>query len=476
MNLLAGRILTYIESTRCFPKDRPNWLAMRYLSLLPCLVLASAVSAIAGDVTMFRGDPAHTGMSASRAPQQLHLRWTFDPTAGTGQTAEPIYSSPVAANGLVYIGSNDNNLYALDAATGKKKWQFKTTGGPFKGGGNVASTPAVADNFVYFTCADGNFYALDALTGELRWTFATEGERRFTKPGVNYTQPMTETMPDLWDFFLSSPTVVDGAVYFGSGDGCIYSLDAKTGTLRWKYKTGDVVHASPAVAGGVVYVGSYDSYFYALNAADGKLRWRFKTGDDPVSYNQTGIPGSAVVAGDSVYFGCRDANLYALEAATGKLRWKFPNNQSWVIASPVVVGDVLYYVTSDSLKFEALDAATGKELYSLPNGTYAFSSPTIAGGKAYFGTFGGVLYAVELTQRRFENTFATPGHRSNKEKFLTEAGQLKPDLWVGETLEDAVMALRTKLFTLGSILSTPCVHDGVVYFASVDGKVYAIGE
>jgi outer membrane protein assembly factor BamB len=37
-------------------------------------------------------------------------------------------------------------------------------------------------------------------------------------------------------------------VYFGSGDGNLYALDSATGELRWKFKTGDVVHASPALA------------------------------------------------------------------------------------------------------------------------------------------------------------------------------------------------------------------------------------
>jgi FOG: WD40-like repeat len=58
--------------------------------------------------------------------------------------------------------------------------------------------------------------------------------------------------------------VADGAVYFGSGDGNLYALDAATGDLRWKFKTGDVVHASPAFVNGVVFVGSWDSYFTPL--------------------------------------------------------------------------------------------------------------------------------------------------------------------------------------------------------------------
>ena len=106
-------------------------------------------------------------------------------------------------------------------------------------------------------------------------------------------------MPDPFDFYLSSPVVVNGNVYFGSGDGNVYALDAASGNLRWKFQTGDVVHASPAVANGTIYLGSWDSYFYALDAATGKAKWKFKTekirrsqpGRDPVVSRGSGWVG-----------------------------------------------------------------------------------------------------------------------------------------------------------------------------------------
>jgi len=114
----------------------------------------------------------------------------------------------------------------------------------------------------------------------------------------------------------------NGGVFFGSGDGNIYALNAASGVLTWKFKTGDVVHASPAIAGGRLFVGSWDSYFYALDAVTGKEKWRFKTGEDPVIHNQVGIQSSAAVVDGVVYFGCRDSNFYALDAATGEKKWR----------------------------------------------------------------------------------------------------------------------------------------------------------
>lgn len=112
---------------------------------------------------------------------------------------------------------------------------------------------------------------------------------------------MNETVPDPFDCFLSSPAVWNGAVYFGSGDGNSYSVNATTGALNWKFKTGDVVHASPAIADGILFIGSWDSYFYALDAATGQQRWRFKTGEDEDIHNQVGIQSSAAVADGMVY-------------------------------------------------------------------------------------------------------------------------------------------------------------------------------
>jgi outer membrane protein assembly factor BamB len=108
------------------------------------------------------------------------------------------------------------------------------------------------------------------------------------------------------------------------------------------------VHSSPALSCGIVYAGSSDRYFYALNAETGALVWKFKTGDDPKTHLMAGIRGSAAVTSGTVCFGCRDADFYALDARTGALKWKVANDGSWVISSPAVADGVVYYTTSDS--------------------------------------------------------------------------------------------------------------------------------
>ena len=245
----------------------------------------------AADAPMFRGDAAHSGVYASMtSPDLTSVKWKL-------KTNGKVISSAAVVAGAVYFGSTDGKLYAVDASSGVSRWTFAA-------GGPVNSSPLVADESVYFGSVDGNFYALDTRTGKLVWKFQTGGERRFTAPGIHGILPKTEMMPDPFDVFLSSPTLIDGKVIFGSGDYSVYALDARTGAVQWKFATGNVVHASPAAAGGVVYVGSWDRYLYALDAGTGKMIWRFETGDDKVIYNQVGIASSAAVVSGVVFFGC----------------------------------------------------------------------------------------------------------------------------------------------------------------------------
>ena len=186
---------------------------------------------------MFRGDAAHTGVLAGPAPRQFHrVKWRF-------ATGDRIVSSPVWHEKTIFFGGDDGNIYAVDAESGRQIWK-RTTGGP------VPATPAVADGTVYVGSYDGKFYALNEKTGAVKWKFATDGERRFEAKGLHGMLPKDQTIADAFDVFLSSPVVAQGAVYFGSGDGHLYALDAASGELRWKFKTGDVVHSSPALVEG----------------------------------------------------------------------------------------------------------------------------------------------------------------------------------------------------------------------------------
>ncbi len=435
-------------------------LTRQMVSLGLSLVAACGV-AIGQDSPMFRGDPARSGVYAAAGVLKLHgVKWKF-------QTGGEVISSPAVVGGVVFVGSNDGRLYAIDEATGALKWKFAA-------GARIVSSPAVADGVVYFGSYDGNFYAVEEETGKLRWKFKNAGERRYAATHLHGTLPAGETMPDPFDCYLSSPVVWKGMVYFGSGDGNVYALDAGSGAEKWKFRTGDVVHASPAVVDGRLYVGSWDTYFYALDAGTGAEVWRFKTGDDAVIHNQVGIQSSATVVNGVVYFGCRDSKFYALDAATGKQMWMFPNKGSWVITSPVVQDGKVYMATSDTALLHALDAKTGESIYSIKYHWPIFASPSIAGSMLYLAGQDGKLVAIDLNERKQVWEFQTEGSRKNLTALSKPDGA--PDyegVFRGGFYDDLVAGLG-KLQTVGTILSSPVVSGSVVYFGSADGNLYAV--
>jgi eukaryotic-like serine/threonine-protein kinase len=420
---------------------------------------------LAGEVcqaqSMFRGNPAHTGVYAGPAPRQFHrIKWKFP-------TGDRIVSSPVWSDGVVYFGGDDGNIYAVATETGRQIWK-QATGGP------SPSTPAVIDGTLYVVSYDGKLYALDYRTGAVRWKFVTGGERRFEAKGLNGLQPRNQTVADPFDVFLSSPVVVQGAVYFGSGDGNLYAVDAASGDLRWKFQTGDVVHASPAFANGVLYFGSWDSYLYAVEAATGKEKWRFHGGEDPLLHNQVGFQSSPAVANGVVYTGCRDSQLHALDAATGKEKWHFDNALSWVISSPAVSDGRVFFATSDSSLYHVVDALTGKPILRQQDAAYMFSSPAIAGDVVFIGVLNGTLQARDLKTGEVLWDFQTETSKQNKGWVLTADRRFNEPLLYHSNWREAPIVATDRQFGIGAIFSSPLVVDGVVYFGSTDGYLYAL--
>ena len=411
---------------------------------------------------MFRGNARHSGVYDAAGVTKLSgVKWQF-------HTAGEVISSPAVVGGTIYVGSTDGNMYAVNRETGKLQWKFDAKS-------RIASSPAVSDGIVYFGAYDGSFYAVDAAAGQLKWKFHTGGERRFEGKHLHGSQPADEVMPDPFDCYLSSPVVWNGVVYFGSGDGNVYALNAASGAVNWKFKTGDVVHASPAIAGGTVFIGSWDSYFYALDAATGKEKWRFKTGEDHDTYNQVGIQSSAAVMDGVVYFGCRDSNLYAVDAATGQKKWAFPTNGSWVITSPAVENGKVYFATSDSGLFYELDAKNGSVVFSLKfQGWTTFSSPAIAEGMLYVGSSAGKLNAIDLKNQKAAWAFETDAAKQNGPAYTQPDGTPNYAAAFNSDFYDDLMAGYAKLLTVGPIFSSPVVVDNVIYVGGTDGNLYAL--
>jgi outer membrane protein assembly factor BamB/serine/threonine protein kinase len=333
---------------------RFSWLMGGVVGLI--LLLVGLIITIRLIMPM-QGGPSVTPMH----PNPIVQEWVFP-------TGDFVYSSPTVVNGVLYVGSNDNKVYAIDASTGQQKWTFPT-------GNAVWSSPMVVDGVLYIGSDDHKVYAIDASTGQQKWAFPTG------------------------DGVPSSPTVVNGVLYVGSRDGKVYAIDAGTGQQKWTFSTGNAVWSSPTVVNEVLYVGSDDHNVYAIDAGTGQQKWTFSTGN--------GAPSSPAVVNGVLYIGSSNGNVYAVDASTGQRKWAFATGDS-VPSSPRVVNEVLYVGSSD-YKVYAIDAGTGQRKWAFTTGGAVRSSPTVTNGVLYVGSDDHKVYAIDAGTGQQKWTFPTRG-------------------------------------------------------------------
>ncbi len=432
---------------------------MKYV--IAVVALACLMSPAIAEGT-FHGNSARTGAFQGAAPAQSgSVKWAFS-------TGGPIVASPVIADGIVYIGSLTGHMHAIDQQSGQEKWKFKSSR-------PIASSAAIVDGALYFVSSAGSLVALDITTGLPKWVYAVEHERKFEAKGLHGYPSAAQTIPDAWDVYTSSPAVADGKVFFGAGDGNVYAVNAATGILQWKFTTGDVVHASPAVANGTVFIGSFDGNFYAIDAESGVRKWAFKGGTDPAYHNQVGFQSSAAVVDGTVYVGCRDAHVYALDAATGRKKWDYPTSKSWVNSTPAVRDGIVYVGTSDTARFMALDARSGRLRWVFDAKAYIFSSAALAGDLALIGSHNGKLYAVNARTGALVWEFQTEASKLDSMRLLNPDGSLRQEGFAPMFGDFQDMYVDFYRFTsIGAIMSSPAVDQGVVYVGSADGNLYAL--
>jgi outer membrane protein assembly factor BamB len=339
---------------------------------------------------MQRWNPYETVLGVNNVGN-LRLKWKnpIGPYLNTPQ------SSAAVVNGVAYFGSEDHNVYALDASTGEKLWSYTT------GGNAVYSSPAVSNGVVYVGSADGNTYALNASTGDKLWSYPTGVSLSpAVANGVVYTGSVYtgstagalyalngRTGVKLWTFtpgddIGSSPVVIDGVVYVSTEDGTMYALNAITGFKLWTSGPLEAANSSPAVANGIVYFGSGNvpGEVYALNGSTGTIVWTYVTGLPVFS--------SPAVANGVVYIGSADGNLHALNAGTGAELWSYYTASTTFTSSPAVANGVVYVSSDNELDdtgtLYAVNASTGVKLWSYAAPGFLVSSPTIVDGTVYF--------------------------------------------------------------------------------------------
>lgn len=359
------------------------------LFLICCLMLLSVSASAAADAPwpMFRGNAALTGIANETLPDKPVQLWSF-------KTEGPVKSSPIIAEGKIFIGSDDMSVYALNFADGKKVWSFKTEGA-------VESTPCYADGVVYVGSNDMNVYALNAADGTLKWKYKTDGEVK-AGPTINkgvlmigsYDNKLhsvdAATGKAQWTFqtdnYVNGSTgTSDGKAAFGGCDGMVHVLDSAQGKEIKAVEAGSYIAASAALYKGIAYVGTYDNAFIAVDLTKVEVLWKYK------SKREFAFVSSPAVNEDVVVFGGRDKQVHCLDRATGKDKWIF-TARGKVDSSPVIAGDKVI-VGSDDGRVYILWLKNGMEAWSYEIGAQVDGSAAVAKGVFVMGAADGGVYA-----------------------------------------------------------------------------------
>jgi outer membrane protein assembly factor BamB len=183
-------------------------------------------------------------------------------------------SSPVAVDGMLFLGTDTTDVVAVRADDGKVAWRFNSPAA-------IKASPSFHRGRLFVADYQSSVFALDAKTGRPLWRTNTSRVPPYGEGG-----------------FFSSPAVAFGRVFAARDDGTVYAFDEKTGKVDWHFDTGGAVYGSPAVARvpgtpPTVYIGSEDGRFFALDARTGRVRWHYDVGGP--------IPGTATVIGHTVY-------------------------------------------------------------------------------------------------------------------------------------------------------------------------------
>lgn len=363
------------------------------------------------------------------------------------QTKGAIHASAALDSATVYIGSNDSCVYALSKLNGSIQWQLKTEG-------QIRSKLVIDGKTLFATTTAGEVLCINTTTAKVQWRFQTNGEQQY----------------DMWDYYISSVSIANNTLYFGSGDSCIYALNTRTGEQLWKHKTNGIVHATPTIHNNTVLVGSFDGYFYALHAQTGALKWQFKTVGDRY-FPKGEIQKGATIYKDAVIFGSRDYNIYAIDIATGRGLWNKKEVGSWIIATPLVYNSKIYFGTSDTHQFYCMNPELGTVEWVTRFNMRVYGTAAVHNNNIIIPCFNGKLYQANSNTGKLVSAFQTQESKKHYNSIFQSETHFQNNFQLyGKDMQQS----ENKILQLGAILSTPVTDTKNSYFGDSNGYIYAL--
>jgi eukaryotic-like serine/threonine-protein kinase len=324
------------------------FLILRWCRSLSCYGAYRRVrtksSPVLSEGTLFFGNDKGTINAVSSDGK---IKWSFE-------TGSPTEAPPLIYEKLLFAGSADGNMRAIDKSTGKLVWTYKTDN-KIAGSANIWESGSKSG--IVFGSYDYFLYCVQPESGRLLWKLETQNYVNGA-PSVFGTSVVfggcdgiiriadcvsgreTDTI-NIGVYIASSPAISAGRAYFGDYDGELYCVDLKMRKVDWQVtateNAGPVI-AIPAAGNNFVIIGNDDKYMYCFNINTGKQVWKFRTNGQ--------ITGSAVMTPTKVLFGSTDGNIYLLNLSDGKKIWSF-NAGASIGSSPVVIKDKFYFLTED---------------------------------------------------------------------------------------------------------------------------------
>lgn len=245
----------------------------------------------------------------------------------------PLRAAPTVAGGLVLVLSADNQLYALDGATGRPIWRhagFAEAAGRLGG-----PSPAVDRGIVVVPHSSAEIYALRLDTGSQLWNDAILRPRR------------TLALAEINDID-GAPVIADGVVYVVGQGGQMAAIGLRRGLRAWDLDLAS--SETPWVAGDYIYVVTSDGEVLCILRRDGGIRWvsalpRLTDPDDASS--DPIIWSGPILVGDRLLLAGSDGRLVALSPYTGEVLGQIDVDGP-ILMAPIVANRTVYVLTEEA--------------------------------------------------------------------------------------------------------------------------------
>lgn len=360
-------------------------------------------------VLLFTGAP---GISAAQ-PQRI--RWvrslTHDPA---GIPVAPVQrATPTIADGVVYAGIRDGQIWALDATDGRTLWR-KTLGGA------IEADPIVDRGSVYAATITGGVMRLDRRSGNRMWYYFAGYEVQ------------------------GRMALAEGRLVFATTNNQVVALRATDGTWQWQYAGGDDPDMSVRgisgviVAEGRVYAGQSNGVLVSLEAATGKSVWVTPAGEASVRF--VDVDSRPLLTDEHVCAVVFGHALRCLRRSDGSIVWSVRVSAQ---QAPALVAGTFYLPGLDGW-LRSFDARTGQPVWQTrisPSGA-PLNTPVEILGRLVVTDTDGIVVVVNPEAGRIEweyrgavsGTYAPTGVADRDFFVLTNLGNLfrfSPVRWGG---------------------------------------------